>query len=216
MTDVNSAGYRELLRRFMEARTVAVVASSGHMLFRNMGAEIDAHGLVMRFNGAVTRGYQNDVGVGGDTGSNGDRDVRTAWSHGWRDALHSQQLGGDPVVGPNELLVQTAPGWGHRGFYYGARPAITINPSWARALHMDILGGEGNWPSTGFDTASEPQPGPQCGRREPVRRDGWPVPQAAGRVQRRVAPRGGGASACGVGVGLALAAPPRSFLAGPR
>ena len=94
MTNLNSAGYHELLRRFMAAGTIGVVASSGHMLYRGQGPEIDTHGLVMRFNGAVTRGFQNDVGVGRDSDSSydGTKELRCTWSHGWQEVVRARLI----------------------------------------------------------------------------------------------------------------------------
>ena len=41
---------------------IAVVGSSGNLLFRNHGADIDAHDIVIRINDAITDGHTNDVG----------------------------------------------------------------------------------------------------------------------------------------------------------
>uniref|UniRef100_A0A8D0B2U4 Beta-galactoside alpha-2,6-sialyltransferase 1 n=1 Tax=Salvator merianae TaxID=96440 RepID=A0A8D0B2U4_SALMN len=40
----------------------AVVSSAGSMKSSRLGAEIDSHDAVLRFNGAPTRGFQSDVG----------------------------------------------------------------------------------------------------------------------------------------------------------
>lgn len=44
-------------------KSVAVVGSSGHLLERNYGSLIDSHDVVMRFNYAVTEGYEDYVGT---------------------------------------------------------------------------------------------------------------------------------------------------------
>jgi len=59
------SGLAELKRRFQTSANgrneVAVVGSSGNLLYRGQGAEIDAMGAVLRVNGAVTEGYEVDV-----------------------------------------------------------------------------------------------------------------------------------------------------------
>ena len=44
------------------AQSIAVVGSSGSLLFRGFGSEIDEHDVVVRVNGAVTEGYEHDCG----------------------------------------------------------------------------------------------------------------------------------------------------------
>ena len=51
-----------MLTRFENIRTIAVVGSSGSVSFRGRGREIDRHDIVIRVNGAILRGYENDVG----------------------------------------------------------------------------------------------------------------------------------------------------------
>lgn len=155
MTNLDGHGYSTLLEKAKRARTIAVVGSSGHMLYRKQGAEIDAHGLVMRFNGAVTRGYEHDVGHGGDSGdTNGSRLIRTAWQTGWRDATYCRQLGGISLVGPNELVVQTTPWYGTPSWSHDGHPNIAVRGEFSNWLHKTVLRSHGHWPSTGFIGAS--------------------------------------------------------------
>ena len=131
MTDLAADGYLELKRRFQFDRTVGVIGSSGNLLYRSHGSEIDRLGVVMRFNGAVTAGYTNDVGVGGDSGDlSGERLIRCAWKHGWEDAKHSQQLGGTSVLAPHEFAIRTCPIAGCTDSY----PVQTILPSRLRPI----------------------------------------------------------------------------------
>ncbi|XP_062383981.1 beta-galactoside alpha-2,6-sialyltransferase 2b isoform X2 [Sardina pilchardus] len=44
-------------------KTCAVVASAGAILHSGLGQDIDAHDAVLRFNGAPTEGFENDVGT---------------------------------------------------------------------------------------------------------------------------------------------------------
>lgn len=152
MTDLAADGYLELKRRFQLNRTVGVIGSSGNLLYRSHGSEIDRLGAVMRFNGAVTAGYTNDVGVGGDSGdSSGERLIRCAWKHGWEDAEHSQQLGGASVLAPHEFAIRTCPIAGCTDSYpVQNHPAITIEANWLGAVHRNILGGAGGVPFHGF------------------------------------------------------------------
>ena len=43
-------------------KSVAVVGSSGHLLERDYASSIDSHDTVIRFNHAITEGYENYVG----------------------------------------------------------------------------------------------------------------------------------------------------------
>ena len=66
-TVANDEDRAMLLRRLQSAdgriaRSIAVVGSSGNMLYRGRGKEIDGHDVVIRVNGAETFGYENDVG----------------------------------------------------------------------------------------------------------------------------------------------------------
>lgn len=44
-------------------KSVAVVGSSGHLLQRNYSSLIDSHDAVIRFNHAITKGYEDYVGA---------------------------------------------------------------------------------------------------------------------------------------------------------
>lgn len=54
-------------RQITKHTRVAVVGSSGNLLNRGLGAEIDAHDAVIRINAAATQRYESDVGNQTDT-----------------------------------------------------------------------------------------------------------------------------------------------------
>ena len=129
---------------FRERKSIAVVGSSGNLLYRGHGPEIDNHGIIMRFNGAITKGYENDVGHDYDTGRRKGI-IRTAWSVGYQEAKEKGVLARD------ELIVQGLENmWDDPFFSTDGRPTLRISAGWVRALHQDILQGAGNAPSTGF------------------------------------------------------------------
>ena len=62
MLHEGDSGLAALARLFV-GRRVAVVGSSGNLLRRGLGTQIDAHDLVIRVNSPVLAGYERDVGV---------------------------------------------------------------------------------------------------------------------------------------------------------
>ena len=153
---MDGAGYDELRRRFAAADgTVAVVGSSGNLLYRGYGPEIDAQGAVIRINGAVTLGYTDAVGHGGDSGSDdaGRRSIRVCWDHGWYDATRMYHFGDKRtrLAGEHEMVVRTSPTGKDTWFDTGTHPAVTMHGRWASdVVHHRILGRAGSFPSTGF------------------------------------------------------------------
>lgn len=141
----DQAGLQYLREKFRNARNVAVVASSGSLLYRGYGAEIDASDLVMRFNGAITKGYHEDCGRAKDTGRTKGM-IRMAWQAGMND-LNDRHL-----LAPNEFVLRIHPGgeancdW----FDVGGRRSMCVRTEWTRDVYSRVLESFGGWPSTGF------------------------------------------------------------------
>ena len=137
----------ELRSIFLHAglpRTVAVVGSSGNLLFGNYGAEIDSHGLVMRFNEAITAGYEADVGRSADSGRT-DGVIRTAWEEGFNRARDAH------VLHSGEIIIQNVRNLEDDADYWvDEHPTVHLAASWVKMLHEDLLDGTGDLPSTGF------------------------------------------------------------------
>jgi len=146
LTADSSITLSELQAIFREARTVAVVGSSGNLLYRNHGEEINRHGLLMRFNGAVTKGYENDVGRDADSGR-AHGVIRTAWQMGYTEAVAKGLLSPSTIILQGLTDMYTDPTFrtnGHR--------TAGIRAQWARYLHQqaNFLNLAGDAPSTGF------------------------------------------------------------------
>ena len=161
MTAPAAAGLDELLARFHTAsgepaRSIAVVGSSGNLLFRGNGGGIDAHDVVLRVNDAITAGYEPDVGSHGcDAGAAGTsrEHVRVGFYAGLDEAAVRGQLcsgafvavtsaGGVSPQASDLRAAQRA----------GADGGVLI--SWdfmlaAQAAVRDASTGS-SWPSTGF------------------------------------------------------------------
>ena len=65
--------------------SIAVVGSSGNMLGRRYGAEIDSKSIVIRVNNAETSGFEADVGKGYPERTTGL--VRVGWNSGLWNAV---------------------------------------------------------------------------------------------------------------------------------
>ena len=74
---------------------IAVVGSSGNLLYRRHGAEIDAHDVIVRVNSAGVAGYEEDVGS--------HTEIRVGWFVGLSDAMERQ------TISRGEVLVLTTP-----------------------------------------------------------------------------------------------------------
>ena len=136
----------EMRARFRGAgiyRTIAVVGSSGNLLFQRHGADIDSHGLVLRFNKAITMGYEADVGRDVDSGRSTGV-IRMNHIMGYREGRDSHLLADD------ELIIETLQDSGDKGYDTGGRPNLQVSTGWIQSVHRDLLNGDGTRPSTGF------------------------------------------------------------------
>ena len=132
------------LRRTIGPTTrIAVVGSSGNLLHRSRGAEIDAHDVVIRMNDVSVAGFEEDVGSR--------TDIRVAWSDGLSFARHAG------VIGPHELLIYNQVTCG--GSNDGDLPdtsenreadMLVLSRDWTCALVQSPLHSVWQIPSTGF------------------------------------------------------------------
>ena len=74
--------------------SIAVVGSSGNMLGRRYGAEIDSKSIVIRVNNAETLGFEADVGKGYPERGSGL--VRVGWNGGLHNAVRLGLLNPNP------------------------------------------------------------------------------------------------------------------------
>lgn len=131
-------GLQRMVRQNMDSRTrIAVVGSSGNLLYRGRGAEIDEHDIVIRTNGPVLKGYEHDVGYR--------TDIRVAWSTGFADAV------GRKVLGADETTVFTCVSWSACHTPSTRGEVFKLSMNWLGSqIFNNALGGAGSWPSTGF------------------------------------------------------------------
>ena len=138
----NATGLQQILAKANHPRSVAIVGSSGNLLHRGFGAEIDRHDVVVRINGATTAGYEHDVGKARNQ-------FVVCFSVGCADAFKRRQFAGgalaivtSPYLGKPNLPSEVA-GKGVRAAY--------IKQSWMQAMHAVLKehGDGGQWPSTG-------------------------------------------------------------------
>ena len=140
----------QLRRRFVPGDgrrcRIAVVGSSGNLLFRSHGRAIDAHDVVIRTNAPTLAGYEADVGRR--------TDLRVAWVSGVNDA-HNKHL-----LEPRETLVFTTAGRhiddgvpDYR-FYRSLPEVLALSNAWATALADSPLAAGSAFPSTGFQALS--------------------------------------------------------------
>jgi len=127
--------------------SIAVVGSSGNLLYRRYGADIDSKDVVLRFNDATTVGHEADVGQGYPFRTRGL--VRVGWSQGLQHARDAD------LISPDEHLVVTcANRVGCDGWYnwaIGENPAYYVRGWWsAEHLTEDLLHDHWGTASTGF------------------------------------------------------------------
>jgi hypothetical protein len=135
---------REIFRRAGTERTIAVVGSSGNLLYRGNGPAIDSHSLVMRFNEAITKGYEVDVGHDVDSGRY-DGVIRTTWEQGYQEAMAKGVIRGDELIIQNIKTTSADP-----AFSTGGRPTLKLSAGWVKRVHRNQLYHAGTQPSTGF------------------------------------------------------------------
>ena len=131
---------------FSSRPRVAVVASSGNLLFRGYGADIDSHDIVIRVNAPFTRGYEADVGK--------TTHMRFVWgSESWgsfADAIHRGVLTAQETT----VFTQTHIGYSSsivdKPLIRSLHRALAISNAWVASLAHETLGCADCVPSTGF------------------------------------------------------------------
>ena len=142
-------GELDALRSVINASTrVAVVGSSGNLLYRGHGQHIDEHDVIVRINAASTASFERDVGS------------RTHIRFGWQQGFFEAQR--DHAITPGEILVLTtpnshmgAPEWerfrkAELGKLGSHHQLVAISNPWAASLRHHLLDDKGEFPSTGF------------------------------------------------------------------
>ena len=129
---------QQLSKRIKNTSRIAVVGSSGNLLGSSLGPFIDSHDVIIRFNGAFTKGYERDVGTR--------THIRIGWEKGFVDArshlsrgewlLYSCPLSKSCRWGSNESLM------GHQGDVLNDAMAV-----WAKEHLLNHIRG---WPSRGL------------------------------------------------------------------
>jgi len=125
-------------------RICAVVGASGNLLGSGYGPLIDAHDLVFRVNRAPRGYFSTDVGR------------RTTHHVAWPTNLHAELADRRAVLLWNPLTLHTPDLFDrmlsiaeHEMGWDPARVRI-IHPEFVKYLHEDWIGGQGQFPSTGF------------------------------------------------------------------
>ena len=130
------ARFKKPSGQYMES--IAIVGSSGNLLYRGRGREIDQHDVIMRVNGAVTRSYENDSG-------RDPHQIVVGFDKGLRDAMRHHVLccGAMAIVTTNNIQKGVRRSWA------GNNAAVVVNTSFMEKVH-GALAFERHWPSTGF------------------------------------------------------------------
>ncbi|KAL1527140.1 hypothetical protein AB1Y20_015822 [Prymnesium parvum] len=122
--------------------SIAVVGSSGNVLHRGAGPEIDRARIVIRFNDADAAGYESDIGHGKPQRTTGL--VRVCWAGGLAAAVRRN------VISDGELIIMVPDPEEHEDGSRARHPSVVVKHEWVDALHASLLSGEGLSPSTGF------------------------------------------------------------------
>ena len=125
-------------------RSIGVVGSSGNLLYRNYGANIDQQGVIIRVNDAITAGYENDVG-------HGRNHIRVGYEKALTYADQKGQL--------SDAFVVASRSWFEDGTWKAShgRAHSDLTAEWMSEVHeaakliaSDTGTTAGKWPSTGF------------------------------------------------------------------
>ena len=145
---------RDELTRPSSSPRIAVVGSSGNLLYHASGAAIDGHDLVVRINAPTIAGYENDVGRRTHvrvTWGNGDSDG--GWG-GFGDALRKRVIEQTELT----LFVQNHIGYSSRIVDVPStrrlRLPLVVNNHWMAHLARQTLECDRCVPSTGFQALS--------------------------------------------------------------
>ena len=135
----DSHGLNVLLARIRSTSKIAVVGSSGNLLYRNYGAAIDRHDVVFRMNAPSLAEHEGDVGH--------DTHIRIGWDEAIRDANHAHLISRAETTicakkCRHNMLASTRVAHGE---------VIEVADAWVSStLHGPLLNGKAREPSTGF------------------------------------------------------------------
>jgi hypothetical protein len=131
----HEGGAPELLKRIGTAETIAVVGSSGNLLYRRKGSEIDSHDVVIRVNAQITAGYEQDVGT--------KTSVRVAYNKPYETLLRNGELTS------NEILLFTCPKRLILGECVHVDAGFRVSGRWVEDLSNELRLTQFSFPSTG-------------------------------------------------------------------
>ena len=120
-----------LYERIGTPASIAVVGSGGNVLFRGHGAAIDEHDVIIRVNGAVTAGYEHDVGFA-RSGARGQSQLIVCWHTGCGDAINKHQFDS------GAMAIVSSVTYSNGSFPSGAAyqpPVLHLEPEWMGASH---------------------------------------------------------------------------------
>ena len=142
-----------LYERIGTPASIAVVGSSGNVLFRGHGADIDEHDVIIRVNGAITAGYEHDVGFA-RSGARGQSQLIVCWRMGCADALEEHQFDGGAMA----IVSSDSDSRGMFSYWKSGwePPMLHLEPEWMHAA-WDLLSAHGDG-QTKHRTMASPAP----------------------------------------------------------